>query len=73
MAWGGSGKIAYLAPRLGRDFMVVLFPTASAARRIGSFERSAGTGTATSGSTLLVFLKSSSRIAKLRAALAAVH
>ncbi|MGH2936476.1 MAG: hypothetical protein ACRDL2_18450 [Gaiellaceae bacterium] len=53
--------------------MVVLFKTASDARKLGAFERThAGLGTATHGSVLLVYLKSSSRIVQLRAALTGV-
>lgn len=75
IVWGGdSGSNAYFRPKHGRDFMVVLFKTASDARKLGTFERThAGRGTATHGTVLLVYLKSSSRIAQLRAALARVR
>jgi hypothetical protein len=73
--WGdGSDKIVYLAPLHGKDFMVLIFQTAAGARRIARFERSnAGLGTAARGSTLLVYLPSSSRIKQLRAALAGIR
>jgi hypothetical protein len=72
--WDGSGKVVYLAPRQGRDFMIAVFATAAAARRIGAFERTkSGMGTDVRGTALLVYLPSSARIAQLRAALAAVR
>lgn len=71
---GGSDKIVYLAPLHGKDFMVLLFQTTAEARSTASFERSkGGLGTATHGSTLLVYLPSSSRLKQLRAALASVR
>jgi hypothetical protein len=71
--WGG--KVAFLAPsRTAKaDFMVVLVPSLRDATRIGTVERRAGLGTARRGPTLLVYLPSSPRIARLRGALAAVR
>jgi hypothetical protein len=54
--------------------MVILFKTTSEARKMAAFERThAGLETATHGPVLLVYLKSSSRIAQLRAALTGVQ
>ena len=69
--WGG--KIAYLAPRMAKpDFVVVLLPTLADARRIGAVGRHGGLATARRGSTLLVYLRSSTRITRLRHALASL-
>ncbi|HLY93590.1 MAG TPA: hypothetical protein VKP14_01975 [Gaiellaceae bacterium] len=69
--WGG--KVVYLAPKGKPDFIVVLLPTAADARRIGAVQRRSGLGTANRGSTLLVYLRSTIRIARLRAALSTLH
>lgn len=69
--WGG--RVVYLAPTGKADFIVVLLPTAADARRIGAVQRRSGLGTANRGSTLLVYLKSSMRITRLRAALFTLH
>lgn len=70
--WGG--KIAYLAPLSTKpDFVVVLLPTLADARRIGGVGQHSGLGAARRGSTLLVYLRSSTRIARLRRALASLH
>jgi hypothetical protein len=73
LLWGGA-KPAYLVPRSGRDFVLIIFRTAAAANRIGAFERThaPSLGTFRRGSALLVYLRSSSRIARLEAALSAV-
>jgi hypothetical protein len=73
--WGGESRSnIYFRPQHGKDFMVVLFKAASDAHKIAAFERThAGLGTATHASVLLVYLKSSTRIAKLRAALTGVR
>ena len=72
--WGASGRVVYLGPRRGRDFMIAVFPTAADARRIGAFERTkGGMGADVRGAALLVYLPSSARIAQLRAALAGVR
>ena len=71
--WGGA-RPAYLVPQSGRDFVLIVFRTSAAANRVGAFERThaPSLGTFLRGSTLLVYLRSSSRIARLKAALAAV-
>ncbi|HVS84466.1 MAG TPA: hypothetical protein VHD91_02410 [Gaiellaceae bacterium] len=71
--WGGVSKPVYLAPRRGRDFVVIVFKNAADARRIGRFERTHApqVGAAVHESALLVYLKSSERIAGLETALAA--
>jgi hypothetical protein len=73
LLWGGA-KPAFLVPRSGRDFVLIVFRTAAAANRIGAFERThaPSLGTFRRGSALLVYLKSSSRITRLKAALTAV-
>jgi hypothetical protein len=73
--WGkGTERLTYFRPRHGRDFMLIVFQTPAEARRMASFDRKAmGLGAATNSSTLLVYLKSSSRIAQTRAALTAIH
>jgi hypothetical protein len=75
MVWGrGSGKISYLVPKRGRDFVVVVLGTASGAQQIAKFERTtAGLGAEVHGSAVLVYLKSTARITELRAALASVR
>ena len=75
LLWGGD-RPAYLVPQERRDFAVVVFSTASAAHRLATFERthSAPLGADVRGSTVLVYLRSStSRIASARAALAALR
>lgn len=70
--WGG--KIAYLAPRTARpDFVVVLLPTFADARRVGAVGRDSGLATVRRGSTLLVYLRSSPRVLRLRRALASLR
>lgn len=69
--WGG--KVVYLAPAGTADFIVVLLPTAADARRIGAVQRRSGLGAANRGSTLLLYLRSSIRIGRLRAALSTLH
>jgi hypothetical protein len=71
---GGGGGVVYLAPRSGKDFMLVLFKAVSDAGRAARLE-SANTnvGTVTRGPVLLIYLTSSSRIGRLRAALAAIR
>jgi hypothetical protein len=73
LLWGGA-KPAYLVPRSGRDFVLIVFRTAAAANRTGAFERThaPSLGTFRRGSALLVYLRSSTRIARLKAALTAV-
>ena len=67
-----GGTVVLLAPKKTVDFFVALLPTAADAQRIGKVGQTGGLGVATRGSTLLVYLKSSARAARLRAALASL-
>lgn len=68
--WGGRTPI-YFKPRVGRDFMVILFKQPSDAVRLARLEARSGLGTARHGSLVLLYYKLSARIATLRAAVAA--
>lgn len=71
--WGGHGRPSYFKPRAGKDFLVVLFTQRADAAHVAQFEASkSGLGVARRGRVLLLYYKLSSRIAKLRAALAAL-
>jgi hypothetical protein len=72
--WGGAEPV-YLVPRHGRDFALVVFRTAASAHRVAAFERAHAPTLATyvRGPAVLVYLRSSSRIARLRTALAAAR
>lgn len=74
LLWGHA-KPVYLVPRHGRDFALVVFKTTASARRVAAFEQTHAPtlGTSVRGSALLVYLRSSSRIARLRTALAAAR
>ena len=69
--WGGGGAI-YFKPSVGKDFMVILFNQRSDAVRVAAFEARSGLGSQRHGAVLLVYYKLTARIAKLRAALAAL-
>jgi len=72
--WGGQGRPLYFKPRTGKDFIVVVFTQRSDGAKIARFEASkSGLGVARRGRVLLLYYKLSARIAKLRAALAALH
>jgi hypothetical protein len=60
------------APKAKVDFFVALLPTAADAQRVGKVGRSGGLGAVARGSTLLVYLKSSTRVARLLGALSAL-
>jgi hypothetical protein len=65
-----GGTFVCFAPKGTIDFFVALLPTAADAQRVGKVGRDGGLGAVARGSTLLVYLRSSARIARLRAALA---
>lgn len=60
------------APRGTVDFFVALLPTPTDARRVETVGRRGGLGAAARGSTLLLYLKSSTRVARLIAALSSL-
>ena len=68
--WGGATPI-YFKPRIGRDFVVILFKQPSDAVRLTRLEARSGLGSARHGSLVLLYYRLSVRIAKLRASLAA--
>ena len=72
---GDSAKAVYFRPQQGKDFMVILFHSPADAREIAKFEQthSADVGTSVRKAALLIYLKSSARVARLRAALTAVR
>jgi hypothetical protein len=67
-----GGTFVCFAPKQTVDFFVALLPTATDAQRVGKVARGGGLGAAARGSTLLVYLRSSARIARLVAALSAL-
>jgi hypothetical protein len=70
----GGGGVVYLAPLKGKDFMVVLFRAGTNARRAAALENANPVvRVVTKGPALLVYMASSSRISRLRAALAATR
>lgn len=68
--WGGRTPI-YFKPRIGRDFMLILFKQSSEARRLARFEARHGLGAARHRSLVLLYYRLSARAKRLRAALAA--
>ncbi len=69
-AWGG--RTVYLAPAGKADFFLALFARTADARAVARLRRLAGVGAVTRGSILLEYLRSSPRLARLRAALASL-
>ena len=67
-----GGPFVLLAPKETVDFFVALLPSAADAQRVGRVGTQGGLGVAVRGSTVLMYLKSSARIARLRAALASI-
>jgi hypothetical protein len=67
-----GGAFVCLAPKATVDFFVALLPSPADATRVAKVGQRGGLGVVTHGSTLLVYLKSSTRIARLRAALASL-
>lgn len=67
-----GGTFVCFAPKGTIDFFVTLLPTAADAQRVGKVARGGGLGAAARGSTLLLYVKSSTRIARLIAALSSL-
>jgi hypothetical protein len=67
-----GGTFVCFAPKQTVDFFVALLPTAADAQRVGKVGRSGGLGAVARGSTLLLYLKSSTRVGRLLAALASL-
>lgn len=70
-AWGHNKPI-YFKPVNGRDFVVVLFKQQADAAHTERLAAMHGLGAARSGAVLLLYYKLSTRITRLRAALAAI-
>ena len=74
MVWSkGGAQPVWLAPQSGRDFLVALTASPADARGLARFQRAQGLGAATKGRVLLLFARSSARVARLKAALAALR
>lgn len=69
-AWGKDRPI-YFKPVKGKDFVVVLFNQQTDAVRTANFNTKSGLGVARHGSVVLLYYKLSTRLTRLRAALAA--
>jgi hypothetical protein len=67
-----GGTFVCFAPKGTIDFFVALLPTAADAQRVGKVAHGGGLGVAAKGSTLLLYVKSSKRVARLVAALASL-
>jgi hypothetical protein len=67
-----GGTFMCFAPKGTVDFFVALLPTAADAQRVGKVARGGGLGAAANGSTLLLYVKSSPRVARLVAALSSL-
>ena len=67
-----GGTFSCFAPKGTVDFFVALLPTPADAQRVGKVGRGGGLGAVARGSTLLVYLKSSTRVARLEAALSSL-
>ncbi len=66
-----GGRLVYLTPRGKADFFIVVAPAGTDVTHVAAIDRKRqGIGARTNGSTLLVYLLSSARVARLRAALA---
>jgi hypothetical protein len=67
-----GGTFVCFAPKGTVDFFLALLPTAADAQRVGKVARGGGLGAAARGSTLLLYVKSSTRVARLVAALSSL-
>jgi len=67
-----GGTFECFAPKGTVDFFVALLPTAADAQRVGQVARGGGLGAAAKGSALLLYVKSSTRVARLVAALSSL-
>jgi hypothetical protein len=67
-----GGTFVCFAPKGTIDFFVALLPTVADAQRVGKVGRSGGLGAVAHGSTLMLYLKSSTRVARLLGALSSL-
>jgi hypothetical protein len=72
--WGGGGRVVFLSPPGKPAFFVTLTPSVSDAQKVANLEAKNPTvGALRHGSTLVLFLRSSTLLRRLRATLASLR